>query len=328
MNDNKRSRYWITALILIAVIAVLIAIFILFFDLTWTNIAQLFIGGISIGILYALPALGITLIWNAAGVFNFANGDYVMIAAYVTYTCVSTLRLPFWVSLLVVMALMFLFGIAMEKLVVNSLRKQNAVAQKSLISFIALALTLRFGARFIWGTIPLTYPNPFGSNPITLPGGIVIMPHVFWIIGICLVLMLTLLFLYRKTKVGIAMRATTQNRTSAALMGVKTNQIVSLVFGLSALIAGLAGSLSGCIFYASTEMGLSFGTKAFAANIVGGFGSPVGAIVGGLIIGIVETFSATVVSSQMKDIITYSLLIFFLLFRPKGLFKLDIVEKV
>ena len=293
-----------------------------------STIIQLLVGGISIGILYALPALGITLIWNAAGVFNFANGDYVMLAAYMTYTFAILCGMPFWITTILVVGFMCFFGVAMEKIIVNTLRRQNLVAQRGLVCFIALSLLIRYTVRFIWGTVPQTIPNPFGSNPIEFAGGVVIMPHVFWIIGICTVLMLLLIYLYKRTKLGISMRATTQNRTVAALMGVNTNFMVTLVFGLSAAIAGLAGALSVSVFFASTEMGLSFGTKAFAANIVGGFGNPVGAIVGGLIIGIVETFGATIVSSQMKDIVTFSLLLFFLLFKPKGLFKLDIIEKV
>ncbi|WP_343210503.1 branched-chain amino acid ABC transporter permease [Anaerolentibacter hominis] len=287
---------------------------------------QLLIGGISIGVLYALPALGITLIWNAAGIFNFANGDYVMIAAYLTYALMVTGRLPFYITLPLVIIIMFFFGICMEWLVVENLRRKKKL-HNTMVSFIALSITLRYAARFIWGTKPLTYKNPFGVSPVQV-GSLFIMPHVFWIIGICLVLMLLLTFLYKKTRLGIAMRATTQNRTSAALMGVKTRKITNLVFGLSASIAGVAGALSGCLFYASMEMGLSFGTKAFAGLIVGGFGNPVGAVIGGLIVGVVETFGAALVSSSMKDIITYVLLLCFLLFRPKGLFKQEIVEKV
>ena len=295
--------------------------------MTIQTFLQLLIGGVSIGILYSLPALGITLIWNAAGVFNFANGDYVALAAYLTYTLIRTMGLPFPLVLLIVIIFMFIFGIVIEKIIVDTLRKRNLVTRLSLVCFIALSLTIRYACRFIWTSKPLTYRNPFGTRALNI-GGLRVMPHVFWVVGICLLFMGLLYFLYKKTKVGIAMRATTQNRTSAALMGVRTNRITSLVFGLSAAMAGVAGVLSGSIFYASMEMGLSFGTKAFAANIVGGFGSPVGAVIGGIIIGVVETFGATLVSSAMKDIVTFSLLLVFLLFKPKGLFKLEIVEKV
>jgi branched-chain amino acid transport system permease protein len=222
---------------------------------------------------------------------------------------------------------MFIFGVAMEKMIVDTLRKRGLVARYSLVCFIALSLTIRYACRFIWTSKPLTYKNPFGSKPFDV-WGIRIMPHMFWVVGICIIFMVLLYFLYTKTKVGIAMRATTQNRTAAALMGVKTNQTTSMVFGLSAAMAGVAGVLSGALFYASMEMGLSFGTKAFAANIVGGFGNPIGAVIGGIIIGVVETFGANVVSSAMKDIVTYTLLMVFLLFKPKGLFKLEITEKV
>lgn len=291
-----------------------------------TTYIQLFISGLSIGLLYALPALGITLIWNAAGIFNFANGDYVMLAAYLTYHCMVVWQLPFAATLLVVVAFMFLFGIAMEWLIVENLRRKNHL-RRTMISFIALSMILRYVARFIWGTKALTYDNPFGKAPLNF-GDFYIMPHVFWIFGICIVLMLGLVFLYKKTKLGIAMRATTQNRQAAALMGIRTRNMTNLVFGISGACAGIAGALSGCLFYASMDMGASFGTKAFAGLVIGGFGSPVGAVVGGLLVGVVETFGAFVVSSQWKDVITYAILILFLLVNPRGLFQQNISEKV
>lgn len=294
----------------------------------FSTFLQLLIGGLSIGALYALPALGITLIWNAAGVFNFANGDFVMVSSFFTYTLVATLGIPFWAALPLTMIFMYFFGVATEKLIVSTLRKQNSLALKSLVCFIALALFLRNLARFIWGTTPRTIENPFGKDPIKLPGGIFIMPHTFWILGICILLMLLLLFLFKCTKLGIAMRATTQNRTVASLMGVNTGFIISFVFGLSSVVAGIAGALSSSVFFTTLEMGVMFGTKAFASNIIGGFGSPVGAIVGGLIIGVTETFGASLFSSQYKDFITFTLLLLFLLFKPKGLFKLEVSEKV
>lgn len=294
----------------------------------FSTFLQLLIGGISIGALYALPALGITLIWNAAGIFNFANGEFVMVSCFLIYTLLFTLKLPFIVALLITMAVMFCFGIFIEKTIVYTLRKQNAPSIKALVSFIALSIFMRNAARFVWGTAPRTIQNPFGNKPIELFHSVFIMPHTLWIVGICLVVMLVLLYLFKGTKLGIAMRATTQNRTVASLMGVNTNRMLSAVFGLSSLVAGIAGALSGAVFFITLDMGVMFGTKAFTANIIGGFGSPVGAIVGGLILGISETFWASFISSQYKDAITFTLLLFFLLFKPKGLFKLEITEKV
>ncbi len=296
--------------------------------MSFETFLQLFIGGISIGALYALPALGITLIWNAAGVFNFANGEFVMISCFLIYSLFVTLQLPFVVALLITLAVMFLFGVFTEKTIVYTLRRQNAAPIKALVSFIALSIFIRNAARFVWGTAPRTIPNPFGNEPLELLPNVFVMPHTLWIVGICLAMMSLLLFLFKGTKLGIAMRATTQNRTVASLMGVNTNRMISLVFGLSSVVAGLAGALSGAVFFITLDMGIMFGTKAFTSNIIGGFGSPVGAIVGGLILGVVETLGASFISSQYKDVITFSLLLFFLLFKPKGLFKLEIIEKV
>ncbi len=294
----------------------------------FSTFLQLLIGGISIGALYALPALGITLIWNAAGIFNFANGDFVMVSCFLIYTLFFTLQLPFFVALLITLVVMYIYGVFIEKTIVYTLRKQKAPPIKALVSFIALSIFMRNAARFVWGTAPRTIQNPFGNAPLEILPKVSIMPHTLWIVGICLAVMLILLFLFKGTKLGIAMRATTQNRTVASLMGVNTNRMLSMVFGLSSLVAGIAGALSGAVYFITLDMGVMFGTKAFTANIIGGFGSPIGAIVGGLILGITETFWASFISSQYKDVITFSLLLFFLLFKPKGLFKLEITEKV
>jgi len=296
--------------------------------MTISTFFQLLIGGISIGALYALPALGITLIWNAAGVFNFANGDFVMVSCFLTYTLLSVLHIPFIVALLIIMVFMYFFGVVTEKIIVETLRKDNSIALKSLVCFIALSLFIRNLARFIWGTTPRTVKNPFGNNPIVLFGSVYIMPHTFWIIGISCTLMLILVFLFKFTKLGIAMRATTQNITVASLMGVNTKWIIGFVFGVSSIVAGFAGALSSSIFYITLDMGVMFGTKAFASNVIGGFGSPVGAVVGGLLIGVIETFGASLISSQYKDLITFALLLLFLIFKPKGIFKLEVAQKV
>ncbi|MGE5507603.1 MAG: branched-chain amino acid ABC transporter permease [Chitinophagales bacterium] len=289
---------------------------------------QLLIGGISIGALYALPALGISLIWNAAGVFNFANGDFVMIACFLVWMSLTKLHWPFLAAVLLSVVSMFLFGILTERTIVGTLRKQSAPPIKNLVSFIALSIFLRNAARFLFGTAPRTVPNAFGSQSMEILPGVFIMPHTLWILGIAVGVMVLLVILFRYTMLGIAMRATTQNRTSAALMGVNTNAMVSLVFGLSSAIAALTGALSGAVFFITLEMGLMFSTKAFTANIIGGFGNPLGAVIGGLILGITETLGASFISSQYKDVITFTLLLFFLIFRPNGLFKLEIVEKV
>ncbi|HHY47865.1 MAG TPA: branched-chain amino acid ABC transporter permease [Firmicutes bacterium] len=296
--------------------------------MTLATFIQLLIGGVSIGALYALPALGISLIWNAAGVFNFANGEFVMIACFLVWTFFTRLKWPFIVALLLALGFMFFFGIITERTIVRTLRRQNAPPIKVLVSFIALSIFLRNAARFVWGTMPRTVPNAFGTKPIEILSDVYIMPHTLWILGIAVSVMILLFVMFRYTMVGIAMRATTQNRNAAALMGVNTNAMVSLVFGLSSAVAALTGALSGAVFFITLEMGVMFSTKAFTANIIGGFGNPVGAVIGGLILGVVETLGASFISSQYKDVITFTLLLFFLLFRPRGLFKLEIVEKV
>ena len=296
--------------------------------MTFDIFLQLFIGGLSVGTLYALPALGISLIWNAAGVFNFANGEFVMLSSFIIYSLYMILELPFAIAILITIIIMFIFGALIEKLIVGTLQRQNAPSIKSLISFIALSIFLRNAARFIWGTTPRTIKNPFGSKPFELFFDVFIMPHTIWIFSISVAVMLALLVLFKMTKIGLAMRATTQNRTVASLMGINTSRIVTIVFGLSSVVAAVSGALCGAVFYTTLDMGIMFGTKAFASNIIGGFGNPIGAIIGGLILGVVETLSASFISSQYKDIITFSLLLFFLMFKPKGLFKLDVVEKV
>jgi branched-chain amino acid transport system permease protein len=155
-----------------------------------------------------------------------------------------------------------------------------------------------------------------------------IMPHTFWTVGLSLLLITGLYILSRKSLLGVAMRAAAESREVAQLMGVKSNFIISLSFIISLMITAVAGILATPILFLIPEMGDSLGLKAFAATIIGGFGNPLGAVVGGILLGIVETLAGIYLSSSYKDAIAFGILIAFLLFRPKGLFSLKISEKV
>lgn len=289
---------------------------------------QLLIGGLAIGFVYSLVALGVNLLFNASGLFNFAQGEFVMLGAVLMFTFYQLLRLPFLISLVLAILAMSLFGLVFENRVAAPLRWRKVDPIFTIVATIALSLFLREAVRIIWGTQPRAFPNVFGTDPLQIIPGVFVMPHTLWILGITVVLMVALQGFFTGTNVGTALRATAQNRDAAALMGVNVNGMVALTFGLNGTLTALAGILLSPLLYVTPDMGLMVGTKAFAAVIIGGFGNTFGALAGGAILGVVETLGAAFISSENKDAITFILLVFFLLFKPEGLFRSDTSEKV
>ena len=283
-------------------------------------IVQVLLGGTSIGLIYALPALAIVLLYNTAGFFNLAQGECLALATYVLYQFFVLWGLPLWISIPATILVLALFGLLINKLLFNPLRKFRAKELYVLITTIALSIFLQNMMRLIWGSKPLAISNVFPSKAINILGANV-MPYMFCILGVSAVLLGVLYILLTKTKYGIAMTAASENKDAASLMGVRVDAIIGLSFAISLGITAVSGVLSTSVLYLQPEMGTSVSTKAFAACIIGGFGNPAGAIIGGILLGIVETAVAMVLPASYKDAITFALLILFLLFKPTGLFK-------
>ncbi|MGE5508850.1 MAG: branched-chain amino acid ABC transporter permease [Chitinophagales bacterium] len=291
------------------------------------TIIQNIAGGLALGLLYALPALGIVLLWNTASFFNLAQGDFIALASYLMYFFFVLKHVGFGYSVLATMGIMVLFGLAVDGLILKPLRRFNANHFLILISTIGLSIFLKNAIRAIWGTQPQAIPNVFGKKPLIVLGAHV-MPHSFWMMGVTVVLIAALYFFSTRTKVGVGMQATSQVRSAAQLMGINVGSMSALAFALNSLLAAVVGILASPILFLSPEMGDVLGTKAFAATIIGGFGNPVGTIFGGLLLGFTETFAAGYVSASYKEAITFALLIIFILFRPGGIFATRSTQKV
>lgn len=276
------------------------------------------------GFLYGMIAMGMVLIFRSVGIMNFAQGEFLMLGGYLSYTFNKLLGMQMLVSMLFACIVMAGVGIAFQRLVYWPLR--NAQMRAITVSTMGASIAFKEGARLIWGSIPKVADK-------LLPGTIQVYERIFIqkqhlaIIGIAVLLMIAVYILLEKTFIGNIMQATAQDNYMASLCGIPTVVSVSLTFALSALITGICGALLAPIFFINTTMGATAGAKAFAAIVIGGFGSIPGAIVGGLLVGLIESFGGVYISSTYQLMIVYIVLILFLMFRPQGLFGTKIQEK-
>lgn len=290
-------------------------------------IIQTVLGGASIGLIYGLPALAIVLLFNSAGFFNLAQGEFLALSTYILYQTLILWELPLSLSMVITVVFMSIVGLLVNLALFTPLRKFQAKELHILIATIALSIFLKNLMRLIWKSKPLSINTIFSKQPVNVLGASV-MPSTFWILGVSIVLMTLLYILSQKTKFGVAMRAAAENKQAASLMGISVDKAIGFAFAISLVITAVAGILSTSVLYLIPEMGDSISTKAFAATIIGGFGNPVGAIVGGILLGIVETLVSLVLPASYKNAVTFLILIAFLLFKPNGLFKTAYTTKV
>ncbi|HBR01105.1 MAG TPA: branched-chain amino acid ABC transporter permease [Ruminiclostridium sp.] len=288
---------------------------------------QLILNGLAMGIIYALPALGISLIWNASGLFNFAQGDLLTLGGYIMLTVFGKLNIPFIPAFMITVAAMGLLGYALSQIYFYPMLENKVNPQIILIGTVAFSVFIRNLVLVIWGTTPQTYTNPFGSQVMQI-GELYLMPHVIWIVAIVTVLLSLLQYFLRSTMVGIAMRAVAQRQTASWLMGIRNDRMIALTFLLSTSIAAVSGVLISPILPLTPSMGGMIAVKAMAAVLIGGLGSFSGALIGGVAVGIAETIFAAIVDPAYRDIFIFGILVLFLLFRPGGIFKAQVSEKV
>lgn len=290
------------------------------------EVIQLLISGMANGCVYGLVALGFVLIYKATEAVNFAQGDFMMLGAFVTLGLVNPefMGLNFWVALPIVFVIMGVFGYLLDLVVLRAVFGQNQVA--IIILTIALGFILRFVAGLIWGHEPLSLHSPLALGDLRM-GELVLGMADVAIIIVTFLLTLFLWQFFQRTKVGLAMQAASQNQMAAYYMGIPVKRVQGLVWALAGIVAAVAG-----ILYASKgaiDPNAGFiGIKAFAAAVIGGFGSLPGALMGGLIVGIIEPFAARYLPAGWSQIAPYALLIGVLLFRPHGLFAQVRVKKV
>ncbi|EJP30639.1 branched-chain amino acid ABC transporter, permease protein [Selenomonas sp. FOBRC9] len=289
------------------------------------QILQQLINGISLGSIYALIALGYTMIYGIIKLINFAHGDIYMVGAYLGFYAV-TLGIPVVPAILISMAVTSLLGIAVERFAYRPLRHAPRISV--LITAIGVSFLLEYVMMALVSPTPRTFPATISDVSWTFEG-LVISGQQLLIMGVTFVLMVILTYIVRATKIGKAMRAASYDTEAAQLMGINADRIISITFAIGSALAAVAGVLIG-IYYNSIDplMGLMPGIKAFVAAVFGGIGILPGAVVGGIVLGIVEAFISGFGFSMFRDAAAFAILILVLLLRPAGIFGKNIKEKV
>jgi branched-chain amino acid transport system permease protein len=277
---------------------------------------QLVVNGLALGSIYALVALGLLLIFNTVQIVNFAQGQFLMLGAYIGFSCAVTDELP------VAMALV---GIVFMVLVYFPLRGRPAFLV--ILTTIAMGIVLENLALIIWGPLAVSLPSPIHGPPLRFAGVVVSMHQLFIFATLAVVLLLQFFFL-TKTRFGILMQATAQDLHTARLVGIPVNRTVAVAFAFGAILSGIAGLLVAPIFLAEPTMGGSLGLKGFVVSVIGGFGNLPGAVIGGLFLGLIETFGARYISSNFRDVFAFIVMIAVLIAWPHGLFGEKSSEKV
>ena len=302
-----------------------------------TEFIQQLFNGLSLGSIYALIALGYTMIYGILRFINFAHGDVFMIGAFAGYylgilfafsSGGGTSTLPLAMLILILsMAICALLGFAIEKLAYKPLRSSPKLT--ILITAIGVSLFLEYSGQLVFGADPKSFPTLLENTPVVNLSGAVIGSNPLVVLITAGVLIYVLRLIVMKTKIGTAMRAVSFNPIAASLMGININSIISFTFLIGSSLAGAAGILYG-LNYPSIDplMGILPGIKAFVAAVLGGIGNIPGAAVGGMIIGLLETFVTGYIAPTYRDAIAFGILILILLFKPTGLFGKKEVEKV
>jgi len=285
---------------------------------------QTFIGGLSLGAIYALVALGFSLVYRTMGLVNFSHGNVVMIGAYLASTFYISSKLPFAVSIVVSMVVTAAIGIIIER-VLRPL--ENKDFDLMLIGTIGFGIVLEALAIMVWGATGQAVPSPVPAAPIIL-AGIRIRTYDLLVLAVAAAATLLLIFFLQRSKRGTAMQAVAMDHEAATAVGINVGRSNAIAFMLGASLAALAGGLVGPLLYVSPAMGGSLGIKGFAAAILGGFGSIPGAIIGGIIVGIVESLSVLYLPEGFNNVAAYALLLLFLMVRPQGLFGIAVKRKV
>ena len=274
------------------------------------NILQYCINGISIGSIYAIIALGYTMVYGIAKMLNFAHGDIIMVGAYICYCVTNYLGMPPILGILASMAVCTLLGIVIEGLAYKPLRGTPSLAV--LITAIGVSYFLQNAAQLIWG-----------SNPKTITGEVLVT------VVVSVVIMLALTWFTSSTRIGKSMRAVSEDRDAAQLMGINVNKTISITFAIGSALAAVAGVLMcSSIPVLQPTTGSMPGIRAFTAAVLGGIGSIPGAMLGGVLLGIIETFAKAFLSTQFSDAIVFGVLIIILLVKPAGLLGKRVQEKV
>lgn len=286
------------------------------------------ISGISLGSVYAIIALGYTMVYGISKMLNFAHGDVIMIGAYVCFFAMARWNMPPVLSVVLAMVVCTLLGILIERLAYKPLR--SAISLAVLITAIGVSYFLQNAAQLMWTSNPKVFTSVVGSNSIKLFGDrLTISVTALVTVAACIVIMVVLTLFINKTKMGKAMRACSEDKGAAQLMGINVNTTISMTFAIGSALAAVAGVLL-CSAYPmlTPTTGSMPGIKAFTAAVFGGIGSVPGAMLGGILLGVIEIFGKAYISTQLSDAIVFAVLIIVLLVKPTGLLGKQVHEKV
>ena len=286
------------------------------------------ISGISLGSIYAIIALGYTMVYGIAKMLNFAHGDVIMVGAYISFCATSYWGMPPFMSVIVSMLVCTVLGVVIERLAYKPLRQATSLAV--LITAIGVSYLLENLALLIWTSNPKVFTSIVGTGSIKLFGGQMSITTVTLVtIAVCVAIMIGLTLFTSKTKMGKAMRAVSEDKGAAQLMGINVDTTISVTFAIGSGLAAVAGVLLCSAYPTLTPMtGFMPGIKAFTAAVFGGIGSVPGAMIGGILLGIIEIFGKAYISTQLSDAIVFAVLIVVLLVKPTGLLGKPINEKV
>ena len=287
---------------------------------------QQMVNGISLGSIYALIALGYTMVYGIIKLINFAHGDVYMMGAYIGFAATTYANLGFFPALVISMVSCAILGMVIEKVAYKPLRNSTRIAV--LITAIGVSLLLEYVMMFFVGAEVRSYPKLLSEKSIYL-GNVIINMQQIYIVATAFVLMLILQFIVNKTKIGKSMRAVSADKDAAELMGIRVDRTISYTFAIGSALAGAGGVLVG-IYYNSIDplMGMMPGLKAFVAAVFGGIGSIPGAMIGGLSIGVMETLVSGYGNSMYRDAAVFAFLIIILILKPSGLLGKNTKEKV
>ena len=288
------------------------------------QLLQFLATGITIGSIYALVGLGFALIYNASDVVNFAQGEFVMLGAMATVALLNA-GLPLVLAGLGATLLTALVGLLLERFAIEPAAGASVVS--TIIVTIGAAIFLRGIAMLLWGKDFHSLPAFSGDTPIRI-GGATLLPQSLWVLGVTVALVVLVRLFFDRTLLGKALLACSFNRAAAQLVGINVRVMLRLAYGLSAGLGALAGILIAPITFSSYEAGVMLGLKGFSAAIVGGIGNPMGAVAGGLLLGVLESLGAGLISSGYKEAIAFLFVLMVLFFEPTGLFGHKVAERV
>jgi branched-chain amino acid transport system permease protein len=282
----------------------------------WAYIPQLFFSGLTMGAIYALVGLGFVTIARASQIINFAQGEFVMLGGMITFTLLKGGGMPYPLAAVVAVLLVIMIGCALHITVIYPLRKASLPIL--LMATLGASIFMSNTAALVFGTLPRALPAFLGSQPLQI-GGIFVSSQSLFVVGATFVLLTSLYLLSHRTMTGKAMEASSTDSLGADLTGISRNLMVFLAFGVSAGMGAIAGIFITPIFYTSYCAGTLIGLKGFVAAVLGGWGKNSGAILGGFVLGVVESLSVAFIPSGYKDAVAFVVLLLILNFRPKGI---------